>query len=243
MSNVFTVQNNIVLLGGDSIEVDTPDWFEWLESSDVVSFDYSLGYGTRFLARKRINKDGSALWSAHKKRNGKMRVLGLGKSIELTREKMEPIAEAMSNPSKVDWETFKTRRSPNESQGEGIYKLGKEGLRISLDQGSKAEPSQTRDKTEEFRARIAELEEENRRLQAVANLEKQQKEMCQDKLDKAQQSNKDLMKELLARPQPKDLIRKKVEELGWQEKLMQHQDDPKSNVRYWALARLLEALE
>jgi BMFP domain-containing protein YqiC len=49
--------------------------------------------------------------------------------------------------------------------------------------------------------------------------------------------------ELLTRPHPDDLIRRKVSELGMQEKLMQHQADPKSNVRYWALARLLEALE
>lgn len=37
------------------------------------------------------------------------------------------------------------------------------------------------------------LKEEVRRLQAVVSLEKQQKEMCQHKLDKAQQSNKELM--------------------------------------------------
>lgn len=39
---------------------------------------------------------------------------------------------------------------------------------------------------------VADLKEEIRRLQAVVRLEKQQKEMCQHKLDKAQQSNKEL---------------------------------------------------
>jgi seryl-tRNA synthetase len=49
--------------------------------------------------------------------------------------------------------------------------------------------------------------------------------------------------ELLTRPHPEDLIRRKVVELGMQEKIMQHQRDPKSNARYWALAKLLEAIE
>jgi DNA repair exonuclease SbcCD ATPase subunit len=49
--------------------------------------------------------------------------------------------------------------------------------------------------------------------------------------------------ELLTRPHPADLIRRKVSELGMQGKIMQHQSDPKTNARYWALAKLLEALE
>ena len=47
--------------------------------------------------------------------------------------------------------------------------------------------------TEAQKAGADDLKEEVRRLQAVVNLEKQQKEMCQHKLDKAQQSNKELM--------------------------------------------------
>jgi hypothetical protein len=49
--------------------------------------------------------------------------------------------------------------------------------------------------------------------------------------------------ELLTRPHPEDLIRRKVVELGMQEKIMQHQRDPKTNARYWALAKLLEVFE
>jgi DNA repair exonuclease SbcCD ATPase subunit len=69
---------------------------------------------------------------------------------------------------------------------------------------------------EEFQARITELETENQSL----------KKRLSEPLDC-----------------PEDLIRRKVKALGMQENLKKHQGDPKSNVRYWALARLLEALD
>lgn len=67
----------------------------------------------------------------------------------------------------------------------------------------KRENERLREQIREYREKLedkpvtqsseASLKEEIRRLQAVVNLEKQQKEMCQHKLDKAQQSNKELM--------------------------------------------------
>jgi chromosome segregation ATPase len=68
-------------------------------------------------------------------------------------------------------------------------------------------------------------------------------EPLQLKISNMEDTMRHMHNELLTRPHPEDLIRRKIAELGMQEKVMQHQRDPKTNARYWALAKLLEAFE
>ncbi len=99
------------------IECGSEPWFYWLDQPEVKSFNYNLGLGVRFLARKRLNKDGSALWSAHKKVGGEMRVLGLGRTENLTPENLSAIAQALTNLDKDAWNEFKANRTTAKAPG------------------------------------------------------------------------------------------------------------------------------
>lgn len=108
--------------------------------------------------------------------------------------------------------------------------------------------------------KIEVLEKESRDLEtANQDLEKQLSEYSQQlseakarinelhslelKMSHYESSLRDMHHELLTRPHPKNLIRKKISELGMQEQLMRHQADGSKMTRYWALAKLLEALD
>jgi predicted RNase H-like nuclease (RuvC/YqgF family) len=88
----------------------------------------------------------------------------------------------------------------------------------------------------------AQLKEKEAKLsEAVARI--LELEPLQVRIAGLESTIRDMGRELLNRPYPQDLIRRKVAELGMQEQLMQHQQDSKKAVRYWALAKLLESLE
>lgn len=107
------------------IECGSEPWFYWLDQPEVKSFNYNLGRGVRFLARKRLNKDGSALWSAHKKVGGEMRVLGLGRTENLTPENLSAIAQALTNLDKDAWNEFKANRTTAKAPGLELYNSSK----------------------------------------------------------------------------------------------------------------------
>lgn len=79
---------------------------------------------------------------------------------------------------------------------------------------------------------VDDLKEEVRRLQAVVGLEKQQKEMLQHKLDKAQQSNKELM----------NLAREARAELEQLQEQVQNNNVTQSSVRAIDLEEFYDAV-
>ena len=81
-----------------SLAVGTPAWYAWLET--VTTFAFSSSYGT-FTARKEQagNRRGGWYWKAYHKRNGKLHRAYLGKSEELTLERLNAIAAALSEES------------------------------------------------------------------------------------------------------------------------------------------------
>jgi hypothetical protein len=81
-----------------SLVVGTPDWYAWLET--VATFAFSSAYGT-FTARKEQtgNKRGGRYWKAYRRRNGKLHRAYLGKSEELTLERLNTISAALSGES------------------------------------------------------------------------------------------------------------------------------------------------
>jgi LuxR family maltose regulon positive regulatory protein len=70
-----------------SLAVGTPAWYAWLET--VTVFAFSSAHGT-FTARKEQlgNRRGGRYWKAYRKRNGKLHRAYLGKSEELTLERL-----------------------------------------------------------------------------------------------------------------------------------------------------------
>jgi predicted ATPase/DNA-binding CsgD family transcriptional regulator len=83
--------------GGSSaqVEVDSADWYTWLETAS--SFAFRSGHGS-FTARKERagNRRGSLYWRAYCTREGKVHRVYLGKSEELTFERLLTVATALA---------------------------------------------------------------------------------------------------------------------------------------------------
>src|SRR5215469_15671829 len=93
------VQNDVLIYQRDgeecSLAIGTQDWYTWLET--VTTFAFSSACGT-FTARKEQagNKRGGLYWRAYRRRNSKLHRAYLGKSEELTLERLNASAAALS---------------------------------------------------------------------------------------------------------------------------------------------------
>src|SRR3989440_1692301 len=76
------------------VVVDTPGWYSWLETASI--FTFRSAYGT-FTARKEEagHKRGGPYWRAYRKHNGKVHRVYLGKSEELTLERLKLVAATL----------------------------------------------------------------------------------------------------------------------------------------------------
>jgi regulator of replication initiation timing len=232
------------------IQLDSPEWFEWLAAQSQFKYEGNL---TAMSVKRRAS---NGKWYARKKvyssDKGSVPIdLYIGSDEECSSEKLKEINYRFGQDWRDFWSWY---HSParKESKAKGVQRE-----EVYTEQ---PQLSQTRDETEELRARIAELEQSNSELQSANQALEKHLSECSLQLKealseinellftKSQVEQKDdyireLQGELLSRPRPSDLIRRKIAELGMQEKIMQHQRDPKTNARYWALAKLLEALE
>jgi hypothetical protein len=83
-----------------AIELDTPAWFAWLEAATTISFSYPIfepacGYIVGFMTvRKERKQRGYQYWSGYRRRNGRLRKRYVGPSRQVTRARLEAIAEA-----------------------------------------------------------------------------------------------------------------------------------------------------
>lgn len=88
----------------DSIRIGSVKWFEWLDNPNNKTFRYNDDGLLAFTAKKE-NSDGAWYWYAHKKINNKNIKKCLGKSQDLTAERLEEIyikiLSALSEPIKL----------------------------------------------------------------------------------------------------------------------------------------------
>jgi predicted ATPase/DNA-binding CsgD family transcriptional regulator len=98
------VQDDILIYqqGGqdDRLPVGTPEWYAWLSRARSFAFRSALG---TFTARKEqaSNKRGSGYWRAYRKRDGKLHRVYLGKSEELTLERLNAVAGTLTRQDTV----------------------------------------------------------------------------------------------------------------------------------------------
>src|SRR5215207_10071185 len=79
-------------VGTRAIAVDSPDWFAWLDDHATHSFSFQGSNGT-LTARKEHRTGGDAgYWSAYRKWGGKLCKTYLGKSGNLTLERLNTAA-------------------------------------------------------------------------------------------------------------------------------------------------------
>ncbi len=78
---------------GKCFEVGSSEWWEWI-SSDAESFRFECDFGVKgYRARKEeIKSRAGSFWYAYKRVEGKLRKRYLGKSEELTLERLESVA-------------------------------------------------------------------------------------------------------------------------------------------------------
>ena len=91
-----------------AIELDSDFWFAWLKESDVRSFHYESETG-KFTARKEERATSTnEYWYAYRKIAGKLRKVYLGAMEELTGDRLEQVAQEISQPG---WEFYSSRKS------------------------------------------------------------------------------------------------------------------------------------
>jgi LuxR family maltose regulon positive regulatory protein len=75
------------------IEVGTADWYEWLQTVRSFAFESDQG---KFTARQEQAAGGKAYWKAYRKQQGKLYQTYLGKSQDLTLERLSQAAASLS---------------------------------------------------------------------------------------------------------------------------------------------------
>jgi hypothetical protein len=126
---------------GHCFEVGTPEWWEWVSSDKAESFRFECDHGVKgYRARKESIKSRSgSFWYAYKRIEGKLRKRYLGKSEELTLERLESAAYDLaksteaSKPEPQLHNTLGNQQSlkPISLEGIKVYKLhGHEVVRV-----------------------------------------------------------------------------------------------------------------
>jgi chromosome segregation ATPase len=100
---------------GKCFEVGSREWWDWLNSSDAESFRFDCDFGAKgYRARKEeIKARSGSFWYAYKRIEGKLRKRYLGKSEELSLERLESIAYDLAKPVEARSEV----ELPNKSVG------------------------------------------------------------------------------------------------------------------------------
>jgi predicted ATPase/DNA-binding CsgD family transcriptional regulator len=94
--DIARVQNaSLHLNGGESTPVDSPAWFAWLETA--VAFSFSDPAGSFTARHESVGQGrGSRYWKAYRRRDGKLRRVYLGRSADLTLERLTAAALALA---------------------------------------------------------------------------------------------------------------------------------------------------
>jgi len=112
----FSVSAGIMELpSGKCFEVGSHEWWDWISSSQAESFRFECDFGVKgYRARKEeIKARAGSFWYAYKRVEGKLRKRYLGKSEELTLERLESIAYDLAKTAEPRTEV----ELPNKSAG------------------------------------------------------------------------------------------------------------------------------
>lgn len=82
-SKIPIVNNNLLTLGHATIQVESAEWYDWLEANKKFKYKGTEGH---FLARLEVRRNNKVYWYAYRRWAGKLSKVYLGKSDELTYE-------------------------------------------------------------------------------------------------------------------------------------------------------------
>src|SRR4028118_40044 len=88
------------LPSGKCFEVGSHEWWSWVTSNQAGSFRFECDFGVKgYRARKEeIKSRSGSFWYAYKRVDGTLRKRYLGKSDELTLERLESVAYDLAKP-------------------------------------------------------------------------------------------------------------------------------------------------
>lgn len=107
------MKNPISIVGYDSLRdtsilVGSEQWFTWLESVNSFRYEYADG---SFTARRYNN-----YWNAYRKRFGKLRQEYLGKTQDLTLERLGEVCKVLGLPDEDYW-LMKSEQKKSKASG------------------------------------------------------------------------------------------------------------------------------
>ncbi|KAB8316110.1 hypothetical protein SD81_028420 [Tolypothrix campylonemoides VB511288] len=85
--------------GGQEIELDTPAFLNWLEQNDSFRFEAGVGGEDSYRARKE-KLSGVDYWYAVKKVSGRLHKKFIGRSNEVTRNRLIEVSQTIRQPPK-----------------------------------------------------------------------------------------------------------------------------------------------
>lgn len=153
---------------GKCVEVGTSDWWNWLESDEAKSFRFETDHGVKsYTARKETIQSKGYFWYAYKKVDKRLHKSYIGKTAELTLERLEAVAGSLGQPKAIKLHTELGNQGENELPSELHNLVGNPESEI-----------------DKLRARLTELEQSNSELQSAnESLEKQLSECSMQKAD------------------------------------------------------------
>jgi LuxR family maltose regulon positive regulatory protein len=83
------------LRGGPEVQVNSTSWAAWLTDPATRSFSFQSPSG-RYTVRKEYRSRGGEYWVAYRKRDGKLHKAYLGKAQDITLERLEDVAAALT---------------------------------------------------------------------------------------------------------------------------------------------------
>ncbi len=92
------VRNELLHADASRVKVGSPQWYEWLSSHRKFTFE---GEGGHFIAQCETRRD-KAYWYAYRRRGGKLIKVYLGKSEELTPERLQQASFSLAGQTRFD---------------------------------------------------------------------------------------------------------------------------------------------
>jgi len=126
----FSVSAGIMELpSGKCFEVGSHEWWDWISSSQAESFRFECDFGVKgYRARREeIKSRAGSFWYAYKRVEGKLRKRYLGKSEELSLERLESVAYDLAKPAQ-------TRQPEVELPNKSVGNYSTDELKESLQQ-------------------------------------------------------------------------------------------------------------
>ena len=113
------------------LPVGTPAWYAWLSTARTFAFGSAMG---TFTARKEqaSNKRGGWYWRAYRKRNGKLHRVYLGKSEELTRDRLNTAAVTLASQQAANEDEREPGRPVRQQQMEASERASRRSSPLPL---------------------------------------------------------------------------------------------------------------